>query len=244
MNRIVPKLESWSDLHSSAFEPTKTEATIFLPSARSMPTNPPQVVLHGHHVEFNTTMTMLGTKIDSRLSFHDHTSLCASRASRSATAISLLARSKTGLKPKFVRQLVVACVVPRLVWAGAAWYDPAKGRDRTKELARVLKTAAMAVCGGFRSAAGEALEAESNLLPIHLELDRAVFRLGLRALSATQSHPLHARTIRARSLAATRHPSPLTASSTVLPQDRMFTLSIQPKPHVKVVSQASRRGAL
>ncbi|EMS22840.1 reverse transcriptase [Rhodotorula toruloides NP11] len=209
MNRIVPKLESWSGLHSSAFEPTKTEATIFLPSARLMRTNPPQVVLRGHRIEFNATMTMLGTKIDSRLSFHDHTSLCASRASRSATAILLLARSKAGLKPKFVRQLVVACVVPRLVWAGAAWYEPAKGRDRTRELARVLKTAAMAVCGGFRSAAGKALEVESGLLPIHLELDRTVFRLGLRALSATPEHPLHARTVRARRSPAIRHPSPL-----------------------------------
>ncbi|GAA6041624.1 hypothetical protein NBRC10512_007477 [Rhodotorula toruloides] len=173
MNRLVPRLESWSDSHSSAFEPTKTEATIFLPPARAMPTNPSRVVLRGHCIEFKPTLTMLGSKLDSRLSFRPHITSCASRASASATAIALLTRSKAGLKPRLARQLVVACVVPRLLWAGAAWYDPAKGRDRTKELARVPKAGAMAVTGGFRSAAGEALEVEAGLLPTHLQLDRA-----------------------------------------------------------------------
>uniref|UniRef100_A0A0K3CPZ3 BY PROTMAP: gi/342318905/gb/EGU10861.1/ Pol-like protein [Rhodotorula glutinis ATCC 204091] n=2 Tax=Rhodotorula toruloides TaxID=5286 RepID=A0A0K3CPZ3_RHOTO len=158
---------------------------------------------------FKPFLTMLGTKLDSHLNFRAHITASASRASKSATAIALLTQSKAGLKPKLARQLVVACVVPRLLWAGAAWYEPAKGWDKTKKLARVLKTAAMAVSGGFRSAAGEALRLEAGLLPIHLQLNRSVFRLGLRALSAMPTHPLHKRTSRARSLPATRHPSPL-----------------------------------
>ncbi|EGU12008.1 Pol-like protein [Rhodotorula toruloides ATCC 204091] len=134
MNELVPKLESWFDAHSSAFEPTKTEATIFLPSARTMPKKPPPVILRGHHIEFKPSLAMLGTKLDSRLSFRDHVTTCAARASVSTTAISLLARSRAGLVPKWARQLVTACVLPRLMWAAAAWADPARGKEKAREL--------------------------------------------------------------------------------------------------------------
>ncbi|GAA6057995.1 hypothetical protein NBRC10513_007305 [Rhodotorula toruloides] len=69
MNNLVPNLEAWSDSHSSAFEPTKTEATIFLPSARPIPAKPPQIILRGHRIEFTPSLTMLGSKLDSHLSF-------------------------------------------------------------------------------------------------------------------------------------------------------------------------------
>lgn len=55
-----------------------------------------------------------------------------------------------------------------MMWAAGAWFDPARGKDKTKELVRVQKTAAMVVSGGFRSAAGDALNVESGLLPVHV----------------------------------------------------------------------------
>ncbi|GAA6058401.1 hypothetical protein NBRC10513_007086 [Rhodotorula toruloides] len=88
----------------------------------------------------------------------------------------------------------------------------------------------MAVSGGFRSAAGEALEVESGLLPIHLELDRAVFCLGLRALSATPSHPLHDRINCARRSPATRHPSPLDRALSFLLLSHSTVEPIHPDP--------------
>lgn len=90
-----------------------------------MPRNPPPVILRNHRVEFKPVLTMLGTKLDSTLSFRDHISACAARATVSTTAISLLARSKAGLAPKWARQLVVACVWPRMMWAAASWFDRA-----------------------------------------------------------------------------------------------------------------------
>uniref|UniRef100_A0A0K3CQZ3 BY PROTMAP: gi/342319148/gb/EGU11098.1/ Pol-like protein [Rhodotorula glutinis ATCC 204091] n=1 Tax=Rhodotorula toruloides TaxID=5286 RepID=A0A0K3CQZ3_RHOTO len=143
MNKLVPHLERWSDSHSSAFEPTKTEATIFLPPNHAAPVNPPAVVLRNHCIEYKPFLTMLGTKLDSSLSFRNHISACAARATVSTSAIALLARSKAGLAPKWARQLVEACVLPRLLWTLAAWFDPAKGKDKTRMLARVWKMAAM-----------------------------------------------------------------------------------------------------
>lgn len=133
-NSIVPSLEAWSDSHSSAFELTKTEATIFLPSHRAMPDNPSPVVLRNHPIKFEPALTMLGTRIDARFTFRDHIAACAAKATVATTAIQLLTCSKAGLVPKWARQLVVACVMPGLVWALAAWCDPAKGKDKIKEL--------------------------------------------------------------------------------------------------------------
>ncbi|GAA6052734.1 hypothetical protein NBRC10513_006807 [Rhodotorula toruloides] len=52
MNSMVPKLEDWSNSHSSAFKPTKTEATIFLPPNRAMPKNPPPIILRNYRIEY------------------------------------------------------------------------------------------------------------------------------------------------------------------------------------------------
>ncbi|KAJ8292920.1 hypothetical protein OF846_003646 [Rhodotorula toruloides] len=210
MNNLIPKLEAWSDSHTSAFEPTKTKATIFLPPNCAMPDNPRLAILRDHEIGFKPTLSMLGTKLDNRLSFRDHITSCAAKATVCTTSIALLARSKAGLSPKWAWQLVVACVWPRLMWLAAAWYDPAKEKDNTRELVRVQKSAAMAVTGGFCSAAGEALEIKAGLLPIHLQLQNQLFCLALRALSAPPSHPLHHRTTAARRRPAhAAHRSPL-----------------------------------
>ncbi|GAA6058155.1 hypothetical protein NBRC10513_007298 [Rhodotorula toruloides] len=232
MNKLVPHLERWSDSHSSAFEPTKTEATIFLPPNHAAPVNPPAVVLRNHCIEYKPFLTMLGTKLDSSLSFRNHISACAARATVSTSAIALLARSKAGLAPKWARQLVEACVLPRLLWTLAAWFDPAKGKDKTRMLARVWKMAAMVVTSRFRSAAGEALEIEAGLLPIHLQLQNQLFCLALRALSAPRLHPLHNRTTAAHRRpihASHRSPLDLAPANPLLPPD-LTVETIHPDP--------------
>uniref|UniRef100_A0A0K3CBV9 Uncharacterized protein n=1 Tax=Rhodotorula toruloides TaxID=5286 RepID=A0A0K3CBV9_RHOTO len=80
----------------------------------------------------------------------------------------------------------------------------------------------MAVTGGFRSAAGEALDIKAGLLPVHLQLQNQLFRLALRALSAPPSHPLHARTVAARRRpkhASHRSPLDLALANPLLPPD-------------------------
>ncbi|CDR48848.1 hypothetical protein NBRC10512_005718 [Rhodotorula toruloides] len=212
MNSIVPKLEAWSYSHSSAFEPTKTEATIFLPAARAIPDNPPRVILQGHAVAFTPSLTMLGTKLDSRLSFREHISACAAKATTSTTAISLLTRSKAGLAPKWACQLVVACVLPRLVWAAAAWVEPAKGKEKIRD--------GQSTRGKSRPPSTSPPAAEPTLPPRPF------------ALSARPSHPLHHRTIATRQRpihSSHRLPLDLALANPLLPPD-LDVESIHPDP--------------
>lgn len=62
MQTVVPKLELWSDSHSSAFEPTKTKATIFLPLSCKLHDNILPITHLGHCIEYTNTLTMLVTK--------------------------------------------------------------------------------------------------------------------------------------------------------------------------------------
>ncbi|BGO96362.1 hypothetical protein NBRC10512_003239 [Rhodotorula toruloides] len=90
----------------------------------------------------------------------------------------------------------------------------------------------MAVTGGFCSAAGEALEVEAGLLPIHLQLQNHLFRLALCALSAPPSHPLQVRTTAARrrpGTAAHRSPLNLALTNPLLPPD-LVVETIHPDP--------------
>ncbi|GAA6044186.1 hypothetical protein NBRC10512_006696 [Rhodotorula toruloides] len=92
---------------------------------------------------------MLGVTIDERLTFKEHMSSCVSKASKAMVGVGLLARSRGGLKAKYVRRLVEAVVLPRLTWCAAAWYKP--GTTVSKTLEQVQKAAARIVTGGYRT---------------------------------------------------------------------------------------------
>ncbi|GAA5846222.1 hypothetical protein JCM11251_005781 [Rhodosporidiobolus azoricus] len=113
---LIPALEEWSDSHHSAFEPDKTTVTIFHPPHRRLPPNPPPVILRGQPLTFSSSLTLLGTELDSTLSFAAHQARCAAKAATAMTGVLLLSKAKGGLKPAYVRQLVRAVVEPRLTW--------------------------------------------------------------------------------------------------------------------------------
>ncbi|KAJ8294782.1 Retrovirus-related Pol polyprotein from type-1 retrotransposable element R1 4 [Rhodotorula toruloides] len=204
--RIVPGLEEGWATHHSLFEPSKTLVTRFSP-VRDRSIDDPKVVLCGEELEYSSAVGMLGVTIDERLTFKHHMASCASKASKAMVGVGLLARSRGGLKAKFVRRLVEAVVLPRLTWCAAAWYKP--GASVSKVLEQVQKAAARTVTGGYRTTSLAALEVEANLLPLDLRLTHQVFRLALRLASSPSDSALHARFRIARPAVPAKHPSPI-----------------------------------
>ncbi|GAA6044450.1 hypothetical protein JCM8097_004730 [Rhodosporidiobolus ruineniae] len=76
----IPQLEAWSASHKSRFEPTKSDLVIFLPPSKSIPPNPPPLHLNGTAIPYSSTLTMLGTVLDSRLTFDAHVAQCAAKS--------------------------------------------------------------------------------------------------------------------------------------------------------------------
>ncbi|GAA6025381.1 hypothetical protein JCM10207_001368, partial [Rhodosporidiobolus poonsookiae] len=253
---VVPALEGWSETHQSAFEPAKTFVTLFSPRSRRLPPEPhPPVVLGGVPLAYSPSLVMLGTTLDSRLTFREHVARCVAKASTAAAGVRLLAGAKAGLAPKFVRRLVEAVVTPRLLWMGEVWYN-LRRKTVSKGLEGVQRSCCLAVTGAYRTTSLAALQVEANLPPLDLVLRRRCFALALRALSATPTHPLHARARLARIVRGKRtHPSPLHLAIHAFPTLLPPSLAVEPlvphpvapwspPPHVSVVVAPSKEEAV
>ncbi|GAA5913703.1 hypothetical protein JCM6882_002321 [Rhodosporidiobolus microsporus] len=205
MLRIVPGLEEWSRTHQTAFEPTKTTVTLFAPPGKKRPRTPPPVFLNGVPLEYSPSLTLLGVELDAELRFKPHIASCAAKAAKALTGVALLARARAGLSPRWVRRLVEAVVMSRLVWASAVWYDPKKQVSRV--FTAVQRAAARLITGGYRTSSLAALEVESNLPPLDLVLRRHLHRFALRLHSSAPSHPCRAPYILARTSRSTLFPA-------------------------------------
>ncbi|GAA6025710.1 hypothetical protein JCM10207_008978, partial [Rhodosporidiobolus poonsookiae] len=205
----MPALEQWSETHQSAFEPLKTKLTLFIPRQRRRPAALPSVTLAGIELEWSPTLTMLGAVLDSELSFKAHIARCAAKASTAVTAVRLLASAGKGLSPREI------------------WFDPAT-RTVSKVLEAVQRRALLAITSAYRTTSLAALQVEANSPPLDLVARRRTFRLALRALSATPTHPLYA----PRRLAQTRrpktHPSPLHRALAAFPSLLTRSLLVEP----------------
>ncbi|GAA6025607.1 hypothetical protein JCM10207_001484 [Rhodosporidiobolus poonsookiae] len=230
---VVPALEGWSEAYQSAFEPAKTFVTLFSPRSRRLPPDPlPPAVLGGVPLAYSPSLVMLGTTLDSRLTFREHIARCVEKASTAAAGVRLLAGAKAGLAPKYVRRLVEAVVMPRLLWMGEIWFD-LRRKTVSKGLEGVQRSCCLAVTGAYRTTSLAALQVKANLPPLDLVLRRRCFALALRALSATPTHPLHARARLARVVRGKRtYPSPLHLALHAFPALLPPSLAVEPLvPH-------------
>ncbi|GAA6019785.1 hypothetical protein JCM10207_003693, partial [Rhodosporidiobolus poonsookiae] len=215
----------------------------------------PPVVLGGVPLAYSPSLVMLGTTLDSRLTFREHVARCVAKASTAAAGVRLLAGAKAGLAPKFVRRLVEAVVTPRLLWMGEVWFD-VRRKTVSKGLEGVQRSCCLAVTGAYRTTSLAALQVEANLPPLDLVLRRRCFALALRALFATPTHPLHARAHLARVVRGKRtYPSPLHlalhAFPALLPPSRAVEPLVPhplapwaPQPRVSVVVAPSKEEAV
>ena len=228
INSRVPELEEWSRTHASAFEPTKTTAVVFR-TRRTVVGAAPPVVLCGVEVEWADELVMLGTRLDAGLSFDAHVRACATRAAQAIGGLGVLARANTGVRPAAARQLVRACVYPRMLWMAGVWWKGRGNGGSALILNAVQRTCARLVTGGYGPSGLDALQVEASLMPVELLLDGALFSIGLRALSAAPTHPLYARVGLARAHLPKRqeHRSPLHRALHQFPNTLPTTLRVE-----------------
>ncbi|GAA5920250.1 hypothetical protein JCM6882_007912 [Rhodosporidiobolus microsporus] len=192
-----------------------------------LPSPLPHIILHGVELAYSPSLTMLGTVLDEHLTFAAHRAACVAKASKALQAVALLSRARAGLAPRWVRQLVMAVVEPRLSRMAELWFEGGEG-GVSRAYQGVWKDAARQVCGGYRSAARVPLEVEANLMPLDLVLRSHQFRLALRALSATARHPLAPLTSLARPARVRKHPSPLHRALHAFPSLLPPSLQVEP----------------
>lgn len=94
------------------------------------------------------------------------------------SSISRLAKVTKGLRPRYVRQLYHAVVIPSMLYAADVFLIPSRscpGARRAsgtvgliKTLCRVQRDAGIVITGALRSTAQPMLDAHANLLPFRI----------------------------------------------------------------------------
>ncbi|GAA5921020.1 hypothetical protein JCM6882_005818, partial [Rhodosporidiobolus microsporus] len=124
LQAVVPQMENWARQRGATFEAEKTTLTLFAPPNKALPHPLPTVTLNNTPLPYSPSLTMLGVKFDSSLSYRAHRAVCTAKASTALPGVALLARLKAGLPPRQVKELVEALVMPRLLWCCAVWWKP------------------------------------------------------------------------------------------------------------------------
>jgi hypothetical protein len=114
-----------------------------------------------------------------------------SKVSASAIAKCIALQSVKGLRPRQMRQLYKACVVPTMDYAASAWFRPGKRSTERllNRLGQVQRLGARTILRAFRQVSLGVLEAEACL---ETARDRLTYRTAKHArkiLAAGQDNP-------------------------------------------------------
>ncbi|GAA6044445.1 hypothetical protein JCM8097_008029 [Rhodosporidiobolus ruineniae] len=134
---------------------------------------------------------MLGTELDTHLSYAPHVAACAARAQMALNGVKALLSTKTGVTIALGWQSVQGVVPPRLQYGGGVWRREGRSEGLVKVLRPVQREAARLVSGCVQTTSLEAMEVEAGLPLLELALAAAATKPALCALSCAPTHPLH-----------------------------------------------------
>jgi ribonuclease HI len=179
----IPRMKLWAEQTGSTFETGKTELIHFT-RARSKQVNT-SIEMDGQVIAPSESVKLLGVMFDTELRWRAHAQRISKRATSTCIGISRLRH----LRPKQMRQLYQACVVPKLDYASTVWYR--QGRVwQTSILRKIQRKAAIRIISAFRTVATETLDIEANLLPTHLRLKQRALNVLGKLKTLPSNHPI------------------------------------------------------
>ena len=141
----------------------------------------PSLDLPGFRVRPLKLLKYLEIIFDPKLSFEAHVDHLEAKCSKRLAIFNALAVSTWGIGTLDLRMIYVGTVLPQFLYCASAWYQPKGGlhhghhRQRyLKFLKQVQKRAAVRISGAFRTSGADELDVELNLLPVELQLEKAL----------------------------------------------------------------------
>jgi ribonuclease HI len=192
LQEILAKSEEWKEKHGAQFEPSKYMLIHFTRNSRLDVTA--EIRLN------NTTITpvkearYLGVIFDQKLKFRSHLDHATKKGTKFALALSSIARITWGTSFKYARRLYTAVIRPRIQYGAAIWHRPGDTRNspatsQVKSLTTVQRLAMKTITGCFRTTSTAALQHETDLLPIELELRKQITKYLTRVQTLPSKHP-------------------------------------------------------
>ena len=207
----------WAKEHNSKFELLKLALVDFTHQSKKVCRPPLQIA--DTTVEATKSVKYLGVYLDQHLSWKEQEAYAAKKGAKWAAQIRRIVRPDWGLTPKFARCMYTGIVLLRILYAADIWAPPTYKKEQgakptvnkrfTTRLATIQRAGTLAIVGGLRTSPTDTLCAHTDILPAHLELDKACHKAAVRMATLPHLHPVTKLYQRASKHNVKQHKSPI-----------------------------------
>ena len=190
---ILNKTEEWRKKHGAQFEPSKY-ILVHYTRNRNLETTA-SITINGIDVEPSNEAKYLGVIFDKELRFHSHFQSIVKKGTSAALALFSIAKNSWGVPYKYVRQLFLSIIAPRMDYAASIWHRPMDDRStassvQIKRSTTVQRLAMKAILGYYKTTPTAVIEIESGLQPPWIRLQTKVLLAITRMQSLSAKHPV------------------------------------------------------
>ncbi|KAG7403415.1 Retrovirus-related Pol polyprotein from type-1 retrotransposable element R1 4 [Fusarium oxysporum f. sp. rapae] len=168
--------EKWAATHASIFAPDKFQLTHFTRTRTRIDVEEPLQTRWGM-IEPKKTCKYLGLIMDSTLTWKQHIDEVQRKVTKTVNALGSLGGSTWGVTMREMRKIYKGVAVPQMMYACSAWSN-ANWRTRDKpytertlsKLQSLHARASRVISGAFKATSIPALDIETYLLPVELQI--------------------------------------------------------------------------
>ena len=206
----------WAKEHNSKFELSKLALIDFTHQCKQI--NRPPLRIADTTIEASKSVKYLGVYLDQHLNWKEQEAYATKKGATWAAQIRRVVRPDWGLTPKFARRMYTSVALPRILYAADVWAPPDYKSNHKKKptnkrftmrLSTIQRAGTLAIVGGLRTSPTDTLCAHADILPSHLELDKACHKAAVRMATLPHSHPVTKMYRSSNKRKVKRHKSPL-----------------------------------
>ena len=165
---ITRETEEWRKKHGGQFEPSKYILVHFTRN-KDLETKA-SITINGIKIEPSGEAKYLGVIFDKELRYHSHHRSIVKKGTSAALALFSIAKHSWGAPYKYIRQLFLAVIAPRMDYAASIWHRPmhdgsTEASAHIRKLVTVQRLAMKTTLGCYKTTPTAAMEIESDLQP-------------------------------------------------------------------------------
>ncbi|XP_044596718.1 uncharacterized protein LOC123273383 [Cotesia glomerata] len=198
--RALDLIQKWCIGKSLRVNPNKTEMVLFTKRRKLKITAPS---IFGMELKFSKEVRYLGVTLDSKLTWRSHIEKQTQKATATFWACRRIFGITWGLKPRLIKWIYTAILVPQLTFASVVWWPSLKKNINIKAFLKVYRLSLLGITGALRTTATLAMGALLNLEPPHITAEALAMKTAMRLLFNghwTRARTGHAAILRDRGL--------------------------------------------
>ena len=178
MRAALDMVERWCARHGLTVNPDRTECVLFTRKRKLDDFVGP--LFYDRTLKLIQKTKYLGLMLDSKLNWSAHETYIAQKFLNGYWLCRRTIGYSWGLKPSMVRWLYRTVLVPRITYGSVVWWPRVQLVTMGKHLERIQAMLMRGMTGAYAKTPRAALFVVSGLLPLHIEVRKAVARTAAR----------------------------------------------------------------